>query len=64
MTLPTDPDQGTERTTTEMMVGQRLRKLRVSKGLSLRSLADLSGLNINTLSLVENAKTSTSVGTL
>ena len=64
MTLPTDPDQGTEHTTTEMMVGQRLRKLRVSKGLSLRSLADLSGLNINTLSLVENAKTSTSVGTL
>jgi len=45
-------------------VGQRLKELRNRKGYSLRSLAQLSGLNINTLSLIENGKTSPSVSTL
>jgi transcriptional regulator with XRE-family HTH domain len=45
-------------------VGQRLRELRAMRGLSIRSLADLSGLNFNTLSLIENEKTSPSVSTL
>ena len=45
-------------------VGEKLRQLRIQKGHSLRSLSDLSGLNINTLSLIENEKTSPSVATL
>ena len=45
-------------------VGQRLRIIRTSKGLSMRSLAEISGLNINTLSLIENGRTSPSVSTL
>lgn len=46
------------------LVGCRLRELRAKQGLSLRLLANLSGLNINTLSLMENGKTSPSVSTL
>ncbi len=45
-------------------VGRRLRELRSVRGFSLRALADLSGLNINTLSLIENGKTSPCVNTL
>lgn len=48
----------------EQLVGQRVRELRNSRNHSLRSLAELSGLNINTLSLIENGKTSPSVSTL
>lgn len=51
-------------TQAEVLVGQKLRELRNSKGLSLRALADRSGLNVNTLSLVENGKSSPSVSTL
>jgi transcriptional regulator with XRE-family HTH domain len=45
-------------------VGQRLRKLRNERSLSIRALAEKSGLNVNTLSLIENGKTSPSVSTL
>lgn len=45
-------------------VGQRLRTLRLERGLSIRALAQQSGLNANTLSLIENNKTSPSVSTL
>jgi len=45
-------------------VGRRLRGLRGERGLSLRALAEKSGLNINTLSLIENGHTSPSVSTL
>lgn len=48
----------------EMIVGMKIRELRNQQNLSLRVLAELSGLNINTLSLVENGKSSPSVGTL
>jgi transcriptional regulator with XRE-family HTH domain len=48
----------------ETIVGQKLRELRIRKGYSLRALAERSGLNINTLSMVENAKSSPSVSTL
>lgn len=48
----------------EALVGRKLREIRGRKGLSLRGLASLSGLNINTLSLIENGKSSPSVGTL
>jgi transcriptional regulator with XRE-family HTH domain len=49
----TDPD-----------VGHCLRNLRTGRKLSIRSLAEQSGLNANTLSLIENSKTSPSVSTL
>ena len=48
----------------EVLVGRKLRELRYRQGLSLRILAERSGLNINTLSLIENGKTSPSVSTL
>lgn len=48
----------------EVNVGRRLRELRAGRGLSLRALAERSHLNVNTLSLIENNKTSPSVSTL
>jgi transcriptional regulator with XRE-family HTH domain len=45
-------------------VGRRLRQLRNEKGLSIRALAEKSRLNVNTLSMIENGKTSPSVATL
>ena len=51
-------------TSAEALVGRRLRELRTSKGYSLRALAERSGLNVNTLSLVEKGKSSPSVSTL
>ena len=48
----------------EIDVGQRLRELRAMRGLSLRALSGQSGLNVNTLSLIENRRTSPSVSTL
>jgi len=50
--------------TGQVNVGQRLRELRGEHDLSIRALAEKSGLAINTLSLIENAKTSPSVSTL
>ena len=50
--------------TPEVDVGRRLRELRAEKSLSIRALAELSGLNVNTLSLIENNKTSPSVSTI
>jgi transcriptional regulator with XRE-family HTH domain len=48
----------------EVNVGQRLRELRLERNLSIRALAERSGLNVNTFSLIENGKTSPSVSTL
>lgn len=48
----------------EINVGKRLRALRTAQGLSIRSLAEMSSLNFNTLSLIENEKSSPSVSTL
>ncbi len=45
-------------------VGRRLRLLRTERGLSIRALAEISGLNVNTLSLIENERTSPSVNTI
>jgi len=50
--------------TVEMNVGRKLQELRLSRGLSIRSLAEISGLNFNTLSLIENEKSSPNVNTL
>ena len=48
----------------EINVGRRLRELRIERDYSIRALAEKSGLNVNTLSMIENAKTSPSVSTL
>lgn len=48
----------------EVHVGHHLRELRQQKNLSIRALAARSGLAINTLSMIENGKTSPSVSTL
>ena len=45
-------------------VGKRLRELRTSYGYSIKALAEKSSLSVNTLSLIENEKTSPSVSTL
>ncbi len=45
-------------------VGQRLREKRIEFGLTIRDLARKSGLNVNTLSMIENGKASPSVETL
>jgi len=45
-------------------IGRCLRELRVRRNLSIRTLAEQSGLNANTLSLIENSRTSPSVSTL
>jgi len=74
-TAPTKPRSGTigptrssskTRTNTvpEVNVGQRLRELRNERNLSIRALAERSGRNVNTFSLIENGKTSPSVSTL
>ena len=47
-----------------VFIGQRLRQFRIEKGLSIRTLAENSGLSVNTLSLIENQKSSPSVNTL
>lgn len=48
----------------EINIGKRLQELRLTQGLSLRALAEMSSLNVNTLSLIENEKTSPNVSTL
>jgi transcriptional regulator with XRE-family HTH domain len=48
----------------DVNIGQRVRFLREECGLTLRALADKSGLAVNTLSLIENGKSSPSVSTL
>ena len=56
--------QVTCRAVPEVNVGHRLRELRNERELSIRALAERSGLNVNTFSLIENGKTSPSVSTL
>lgn len=48
----------------EIDVGASLRRLREERRFSIRALADKSGLAVNTLSLIENGKSSPSVSTL
>jgi len=45
-------------------VGNRLRQLRESRKISMRTLATMSGLSANALSMIERGKTSPSVSTL
>jgi transcriptional regulator with XRE-family HTH domain len=53
-----------DRETMTMDVGDRLRQLRQERGRSMRSLARLSGLSTNALSMIERGRTSPSVSTL
>jgi transcriptional regulator with XRE-family HTH domain len=48
----------------EVNVGHGLRRLRSERNLSIRALAEKSGLAVNTLSLIENGRTSPSCSTL
>jgi transcriptional regulator with XRE-family HTH domain len=45
-------------------VGNRLRQLREARNVSMRTLATMSGLSANALSMIERGKTSPSVSTL
>ena len=45
-------------------VGSKVRELRLQRGLSLRSLAELCGISPNTVSLIERGTSSPSVDTL
>lgn len=51
-------------TSNSEQVGHQLRRLRKARKLSIRMLAKHSGLSVNTLSLIENGRTSPSVNTL
>jgi len=46
------------------LVSQRLRAVRQMRHLSLRDLAEASGVSINTISLIERGKTSPTIATL
>jgi transcriptional regulator with XRE-family HTH domain len=48
----------------KQLVGQRIRELRTNKGLSLRALAELSGLSTNAISLIERGDNSPTVSSL
>lgn len=45
-------------------IGNRLRQLRDARGISMRTLATMSGLSANALSMIERGKASPSVSTL
>jgi transcriptional regulator with XRE-family HTH domain len=60
----TSPEGHTTGSHAVVDVGKRLRTLRESRRLSIRALAELSGLAVNTLSLIEHSRTSPSVSTL
>jgi transcriptional regulator with XRE-family HTH domain len=48
----------------EMHVGRRVRAVRDKRGLSLRALAERSGLSVNTISLIERGSNSPTVASL
>jgi transcriptional regulator with XRE-family HTH domain len=54
----------TDREAVSVDVGTRLRQLREARGVSIRTLATMSGLSANALSMIERGKTSPSVSTL
>lgn len=49
---------------TRKVFGHRMHALRKNRGLSLRTLATLSGVSKSTISKIENGITDTSIGTL
>ncbi len=48
----------------DTLIGVRLRAFRKQQGLSIRALAEICGISVNTLSLIENDRTSPNVKTL
>ena len=48
----------------KLLVGQRIRELRTKRELSLRALAELSGLSTNAISLIERGDNSPTVSSL
>jgi transcriptional regulator with XRE-family HTH domain len=56
--------KATETSLLSLHVGKQLRAMRKARRLSIRNLAEVSGLSVNTLSLIENGRTSPSVNTL
>jgi transcriptional regulator with XRE-family HTH domain len=48
----------------ETLIWERVRRLRHERNLSIRTLAEKCGISVNTLSLIENNRTSPSVHTL
>ncbi len=54
----------TDREAISVDVGLRLKQLREARGVSMRTLATMSGLSANALSMIERGKTSPSVSTL
>jgi transcriptional regulator with XRE-family HTH domain len=48
----------------KLLVGQNIKGLRSSEGLSLRALAELSGLSTNAISLIERGENSPTVSSL
>ena len=54
----------TSRDTVSVDVGNRLRELREMRKVSMRTLAQNSGLSANALSMIERGKASPSVSTL
>jgi predicted Fe-Mo cluster-binding NifX family protein/quercetin dioxygenase-like cupin family protein/DNA-binding XRE family transcriptional regulator len=64
VTTVIDPADSKNQTHAEVSVGKRLKDIRSRRGFSLRALSDRSGLNVNTLSLIETGKSSPSVSTL
>jgi transcriptional regulator with XRE-family HTH domain len=60
----TSPDPKTFSSSNELLIGARLRAFRNQKGMSIRSLAEKCGISVNTLSLIENDRSSPNVNTL
>ncbi len=59
-----DDPESQKGTAEEATVGKKLRELRINRCLPLKKLAKITGLSIDSLSLIENDKTSPSVATL
>jgi len=62
--LAPNPPASNKADNSQTQLGQRLREIRQGLNLSIRALAKISNLNVNTLSLIENGRTSPSVDTL
>jgi len=45
-------------------IGEQLKKIRVERDLSIREMSEICGLAVNTLSLLENGKTTPTINTL
>jgi transcriptional regulator with XRE-family HTH domain len=48
----------------QISIGEQLKKIRIDRDLSIRDMSDICGLAVNTLSLIENGKTTPTINTL